>query len=98
MAESEVTAITDDGEPTLIATGGESSETHARVKVTGAEAVYLGGPEVSAADGFPVAPDETVVTQLAAGEKLYGAVEVTDPAAASEVTVLVTSKGSIFAP
>lgn len=98
MAESAVTTIPDSGAATLIATGGESSETTVIVKVTGAETVYLGASDVDSTEGFPVAANATLTVPLAATEKLYACVEVTDPVAASEVTTLITSKGSIFAP
>lgn len=96
MAESAIVSITD--EAAVIATGGESSETHARIKVTGTDTIYLGGSDVTADDGYPVAATEAVVIQLAANEKLYACTVVDDPAVTSEVTVLTTSKGSIFAP
>lgn len=83
------------GTPTVIATGGESSETHVIVTNTGASAVRLGGSDISSDSGYPLAAAATITLSLAASEKLYAA--DTD-ATASKVAVLVTSQGSIFAP
>lgn len=94
MADSAVVSLPSSGAATLIATGGESSETSVLVNVTGAATAYLGGDTVTSATGYPVAAAGTVSTQLAAGEKLYACTA----SVTSEVTVLVTSKGSIFAP
>ena len=93
MAESAVVALPNSGAATLSATGGESSETSVQVKVTGAATAYFGGSAVTSATGYPVAAAGTASISLAADEKLYACTA----SVTSEASVLITSKGSIFA-
>lgn len=93
MAESAVFSVPATGAAVLIATGGESSETQVQVYNSGAVPVYLGGSNVTSTNGFTLIKSERITVSLAATEKLY--VCATQ---ASTVGVLVTSKGSIFAP
>ncbi len=51
----------------------------------GSQTVYLGGPNVTIADGFPLGSNEYVSVDLISGETLYGIADST-----TEVRVLRT--------